>query len=178
MNRVFSTLLITALATTSMVCTASAQPIDAIKRARRIAPMSFEARVVQRVQRRETNQLRKIHHGVIDGSLTFREANQLYRDQRRVERTLARYMRDGRMRSWEARKLDRMQDRAAARIRNLRRNGVARMNLQHHIRAPHRAGAPRQQLAPRIHPTKPRRPHRQARPTRVYKTRAMLPASI
>jgi len=78
-----------------------------------------DSRSSQRMQHdvgRDIRQERRIHEGVVDGSLTNREAGRLEGREARADHEQARAGRDGRVGWWEQRRIDRTQDRDSARI--------------------------------------------------------------
>jgi hypothetical protein len=65
---------------------------------------------------RQANQHARIHQGVHDGSLTYREAARLGREQRAIAREGAYFRRDGVLGPWERAKLQHDLNRASRHI--------------------------------------------------------------
>lgn len=114
---------------------------------------SLSMRNQANIQAREARQIRRIYQGIMNGKLTWSEANRLFAQQAKIERTLARYMRDGTLRGWEIRRLASMQHRASRHI--------ARLSANRHVRLVHlRPGVTRRAVPPAT----PVRPVRGPRP--------------
>ncbi len=65
---------------------------------------------------RQANQQARIHQGVYDGSLTYRETARLEREQRAIAREEAFFRRDGVLGPWERAKLQHDLNRASRHI--------------------------------------------------------------
>lgn len=79
-----------------------------------------------RVDRREVRQHLRIHQGVVNGSLTRREAVRLRAGQRHVHRMEFRAKRDGVVTRGECRRLNRAQNRQSRAIWRLKHNARVR----------------------------------------------------
>jgi hypothetical protein len=145
---------------------------------------SYTEQALMKIRRTETKQLQQIQTGVRNGSLTFKEANRLNNKLARVERKVRRYMRDKRMRAFEARKIGRMQTLVFQSIRKLRSNRVARFGYGPHNRVrPVMRPNPRKR-APRVRAPGPGKfkPGKvnpgKLRPRKVNGHKPMLPAHV
>ena len=79
-------------------------------------------RFENRVDRRQTNQWRRINDGIENGELSRREAKRLFRNQKRLARMERRFERDGYYSPRERRKMERALDRASHRIKRAKNN--------------------------------------------------------
>lgn len=140
---------------------------------------SYTEQALMKIRRTEAKQLQQIQTGVRNGSLTFKEANRINNKMARVERAVRRYMRDKRLRAFEARKIGRMQTLVSQSIRKLRNNRVARFGyLPHNLVRPAMRPNPRKQ-APRarLRPA-PKPNHGKLMPRKVNGQKPMLPAHV
>ncbi len=83
-------------------------------------------RFVSRVDRRQDNQQSRIREGRQSGSLTKREARQLNKNRKKIDRMERRYAKDGRIDKHERRKLTKALERSSRRIYKLKHNDVYR----------------------------------------------------
>ena len=86
------------------------------------SPMNTERGVVSQIEWRIDNQLRRIHNGRIDGSLTRHEFRQLMRANRRLNRKLDRALFDGFLSVFEEDRLFATLDNQSARIHRMKHN--------------------------------------------------------
>ena len=132
-------------------------------------PLPRESRMMQQkaaFEAREGRQLERIYDGLLDGSLTWPEAQRLFREQARIERTIMRAVRDSRLRRTEIRRISRMQDRASTHIRFLRHNRLTRAGVLPLRPRIQRRGARRNGFTPAHSPRL--RPVRKHRSTTVW----------
>lgn len=90
---------------------------------------SATMRARMQIEKRMARQMGRIHYGMMDGSLTWREASKLFKGQRQVERKLVRAMADRRLLRYELIRIDRLQDRQSTLISALRHNRQTRRAL-------------------------------------------------
>ena len=83
-------------------------------------------RPVQRFERRNVNQERRIQQGVAGGSLTKREAVRLEREQTHIRRMERRATADGVVTPFEKRRIQQAQNRASEHIFRAKHNNNAR----------------------------------------------------
>jgi hypothetical protein len=76
--------------------------------------------------KRQVKQNKRIYHGAKSGQLTRREARQLHRQQRHIQRTKKRMKRDGTFSPRERRRLNRKQNRANRNIYRKKHNARRR----------------------------------------------------
>lgn len=145
---------------------------------------SYTEQALMKIRRTEAKQLQQIQTGVRNGSLTFKEANRINNKMARVERKVRSYMRDKRLRAFEARKIGRMQTLVFQSIRKLRNNRVARFGyLPHNLVRPAIRPNPRKRV-PRASAQGPgkMRPAKlrpgKMRPRKVNGRKPMLPAHV
>lgn len=77
---------------------------------------------VGEVKAREENQGRRITQGVQSGQLTTNEAARLNKIEGRLETNRQKALADGKMSPWEARKLNRQENRASRKIYRAKHN--------------------------------------------------------
>ena len=82
------------------------------------------AQSLQEIQQRDVNQQQRIESGLQNGSLNTREAGILERDQKKLQATEARDLRNGKLSGAERQQLDRMENRTSREINEAKTNGV------------------------------------------------------
>ena len=104
---------------------------------------STAGRFAAKVDRRQENQLSRIHDGWQNGSLTKREARKLKKIQRKIDRMEYRYAKDGYIDKRERRKLNKALERSSHRIYKLKHNDAYRDNRNQAYSHGHGHGAGR-----------------------------------
>lgn len=82
------------------------------------------AQSLQEIQQRDVSQQQRIENGLQSGSLNTREAGALERDQKRLESTEARDLKNGKLSNAERRQLTRMENKDSRDIHEAKTNGV------------------------------------------------------
>ena len=89
-------------------------------------PHAPRANALMQLESRMAAQHHSIINGMKDGRLTIRESRTLRRNERRIERRLKRYLRDGRLRPWELRRMTKDLNRQSRLIRKYKKNRYVR----------------------------------------------------
>ena len=87
------------------------------------AAVSFAQTAAGTVQR-DVNQQQRIENGLQNGSITTREASQLEKDEKNVDKLQAQALKDGKMTPAEQKKLRQAQNKASRDINTAEHNGV------------------------------------------------------
>ncbi len=86
------------------------------------ALVTADAAMAGRAKNRQVKQQKRIHQGVHSGALTKRETVRLQKEQRHINRSKKRALRDGEVTRRERLRLERKQDRASRHIYRSKHN--------------------------------------------------------
>ena len=121
-----------------VIASLSALALIALPGVASASPLAMDDGAISQIEWRLDKQLRRIHNGRADGSLTTGEFRRLVRANHRLNRKLNRSLRDGFLSMFEEDRLLAMLDNQSARIHRLKNNRRFARMMRHRrgIRSP------------------------------------------